>query len=145
MYDPLGINPSYDPLGIDKETSWGVEDTLRSAGAVLGGFAAMPVAGVGGLSRLITTGNLDEASKTMEEISAVPSKILTTKQQKQTAEKVGGLFRGRLLRQVRDGVKLEKPLVSLMLNLFLVQWANLPQMVGVGGVKGAIKGRLKGK
>ena len=92
MYDPLGINPSYDPLGIDKETSWGVEDTLRSAGAVLGGFAAMPVAGVGGLSRLITTGNLDEASKTMEEISAVPSKILTTKQQKQTAEKVGGLI-----------------------------------------------------
>ncbi len=96
MYDPLGIEQAapaskYDPLGIE-ESSWGVEDTARASAAVIGGFAAMPVAGVGGLSRLITTGDLTEANKTIEGISGVPSNILTTDRQREAAEKVGHLI-----------------------------------------------------
>jgi len=75
------------------EKPWGSDwDTLRTAGATLGGFAAMPVAGLGGLSRLITTGSLEEASKTMEDIASVPAKLMTTDRQRLAAEKVGGLI-----------------------------------------------------
>lgn len=73
----------------DTEPSWGVEDTLRSAGAVLGGFAAMPVAGVAGLSKLITTGSLDEANKTIEGISSIPGELLNTDRQRQVTQNVG--------------------------------------------------------
>ena len=83
-------NPA-PPPGFVLDESWGVNDTLRVAGAVLGGFAAMPVAGMAGYARLLTEGP-EEATKTIEEIGTFPSILLTTKRQHQAAERVGGLI-----------------------------------------------------
>ncbi len=140
---PGFVLDSAPPPGFVIDEPWGVEDTLRSAGAVIGGFAAMPVAGLGGLSRLITTGSLDEASKTMEGISSVPSGILTTERQKQAAGKVGELISLPFVKAGEGwqaigkitGIPYAEPVLGTM--------GEAAGMVAVGGVVKAVKGRLK--
>ncbi|MFB3926464.1 MAG: hypothetical protein ACE14T_10465 [Syntrophales bacterium] len=58
--------------------------------SVAAGAAAFPVAGIAGLSRLISTGDLGEANKTIEGISSfIPEKILKTDQERDTAAVLG--------------------------------------------------------
>ena len=89
--------PGFELIGDERKPvstdSWGIEDTARTTAAVLGGFAAFPLAGVGGYARLMTAGP-EEAEKTIEEISAFPFKLLTTERQQQAAKKVGHLIAG---------------------------------------------------
>ena len=125
------------------DESWGVSDTLRAAGAVLGGFAAMPVAGLGGLSRLITTGSLDEASKTMEGISSVPAKILTTERQIQAAEKVGGIIAWPFVEAGKGWSEIGKLTDIPYAEPVLGTLGEAAGIVAVGGAKGAVKGRFK--
>jgi len=47
----------------------------KAALSIAGGAAAFPISGMAGLSRLITTGSLKEAGKTIEGIGSLPMKI----------------------------------------------------------------------
>lgn len=70
-----------------------VKPTLKAipkvAGATAGSIVSMPIAGVAGLSRLATTGSLDEANKTVEGVSSIPQQLLDTPAEQQGMENIG--------------------------------------------------------
>ena len=149
------------PPGFVLEEPWGVEDTLRATGAVLGGFAALPVAGVGGYARLLTAGP-EEATKTIEEIGSVPSKLLTTGRQRQAAEKVGGMITWPFVKAGKGYAGLaelistgdlqkatdviEGRLLGSNISVPIADvGGQIVGMVAMGGLKPSIKARLRSK
>lgn len=72
--------------------SWGVSDTLRSVGAVLGGFAAIPVAGLVGIEEGIRTRDIGKTEKAMNYVGSLPQKLLNTERQEQATENVGKIL-----------------------------------------------------
>lgn len=69
-----------------------VVDELRATGAIAGGLGMFPIAGIAGLSRLITTRDLDEAEKTLESFSSLPNILLKTPRQQKMTENTANLL-----------------------------------------------------
>lgn len=89
---PIEDIPDSSPAMVpdsDIPEKWGVGDTARSVGAVLGGFAAMPVSGLVGLEEGIRTRNMGKTEKAMNYITSLPQKLLTTEKQEKVTENVG--------------------------------------------------------
>ncbi len=113
----------------------------RVIGATAGGFLAYPVSGIAGLSRLITTGSLDEANKTIEGIQSVPGKLIQTPEEQKGMEAVGMLTKpfemagegGRLIGKA-TGIPYAEPVLGTV--------AETSAMFGLPGAVKAAKGRL---
>lgn len=61
----------------------------RVAGATVGGLLAYPISGIAGLARLISTGDVNEAAKTVEGIQGVPGQLIETPEQAKSMEYIG--------------------------------------------------------
>ncbi len=61
----------------------------RVAGATAGSFAAFPVAGIAGLGKLLATGSLEEAEKTMRGIQEIPQRLISTPEEAKGMENIG--------------------------------------------------------
>ena len=105
----MGLQPVTDPniltqLESSSETKPGtsgvgiwedfIKPTLKAIPAVtsatLGSLAAMPLAGIAGLSELAATGDVMKAGRTIRDVAGYPSKIfLTTPAEQQGAENIG--------------------------------------------------------
>ncbi len=98
IVDPFDKKPEIvDPFDVqeEKEGLWKgfLKPTLKAiprvAGATAGSFAAFPVAGVAGLGKLLATGSLEEAEKTMRGIQEIPQRLITTPEEAKGMENIG--------------------------------------------------------
>lgn len=60
---------------------------FKTFGALAGGLIAFPISGLAGYAKLLTSGP-DEAKKTIEQIQALPMKLLETEKEQEVAEKI---------------------------------------------------------
>ena len=85
---------TFDDLIPNKEGLWEgfVKPTLKATpkviGATAGSMAIMPVAGLAGLAKTLTSG-LNEGNKTYERIASLPQKLINTREEQQAMENIG--------------------------------------------------------
>jgi hypothetical protein len=152
FYSDMPKDEFYSKVGLkDNNGVWEglVKPTLKATGRVVAhtaaSFGQMPISGVAALGKLISSGgDLNAANKVLEENqAALDNYYLTTPEERKGAENIGLAMKP--FQMAGEGLKeivKQTPLEGTIAEPIAGTIGEAAAMFGLGGAKGAIKGRL---